>query len=247
MAAEKTASQEWREIASTIFWGLLIALALRIVLFQPYTIPSSSMEPGLRTGDYIVVSKYSYGWSRASVPFNPPLPGGRVFAREPRRGEVVVFRLPRSPSEVYVKRLIGLPGDRVAVRGGVIFVNGEAIEQTLIGPTNDPDEPAQRVVQLSERRSDGTAYVTFDRGQGREGDDTALTVVPEGHYFMIGDNRDNSLDSRWPTETGVGFVPADNIIGKAQFVMVSWNAGASVFKPWTWLDLRGDRLLRKII
>jgi len=247
MAAEKTAAQEWREIASTVFWGLLIALALRIVLFQPYTIPSSSMEPGLRTGDYIIVSKYSYGWSRASIPFNPPLPAGRVFPQTPRRGEVVVFRLPRNPGEVYVKRLIGLPGDRVALRDGVIFVNGEPIGQALVGPTHDPDEPSQRVVQLAERRADGVAYITFDRSRGREGDDMPVTVVPEGHYFMVGDNRDNSLDSRWPQEIGVGFVPADNLVGKAQFVMMSWNAGASVLKPWTWLDLRWDRMLRKIV
>jgi signal peptidase I len=247
MAAEKTAAQEWREIASTVFWGLLIALALRIVLFQPYTIPSSSMEPGLRTGDYIIVSKYSYGWSRASIPFNPPLPGGRVFGKAPHRGEVAVFRLPREPNVVYVKRIIGLPGDRIAVRGGVVSVNGEQIARTLVGPTQDPDDPTQRVVQFAERRWDGEAYITFDRGQGQEGDDAEATVVPEGSYFAMGDNRDNSLDSRWPTEIGVGFVPADNMIGKAQFVMVSWNAGASIFKPWTWLDLRFDRLLKRIV
>jgi signal peptidase I len=103
------------------------------------------------------------------------------------------------------------------------------------------------VFQQAERRADGEAYLTFDRGDGREGDDTQLILVPEGHYFVMGDNRDNSLDSRWPSEIGVGFVPADNVVGKAQFVMVSWNAGASVLKPWTWLDLRADRLLKRIV
>lgn len=247
MAADKTSADDWREIFSTVFWGLLIALALRVVLFQPYTIPSSSMEPGLRTGDYIVVSKWSYGWSRASIPFNPPLPQGRIFATTPHRGDVVVLRLPREPNVVYVKRMIGLPGDRIEVRGGVVSVNGKTIAQTPLGSTFDPDEPTQRVIQLAERRADGTPYVTFDRGEGREGDDARGIVVPEGHYFVMGDNRDNSLDSRWPTEVGVGFVPADNLVGKAQFVMVSWNAGASIFKPWTWIDLRGDRLLKKIV
>jgi len=240
--------RELLDIARTIAAALLIALVLRVVVFQPYTIPSSSMEPGLRTGDYVVVTKYSYGWSRASIPLNPPLPGGRLFARQPRRGDVVVFRLPRDPKEVYVKRLIGLPGDRVQVRGGQVFLNGQPIAQQAQGFAEDPEAPGRRVLQLAEARPDGRRYITYDAGPDHEGDDTGVYVVPAGHYFFMGDNRDNSLDSRWTkAEGGVDFVPAENLIGPARIILMSWNEGASILKPWTWLNLRASRFFRPIV
>lgn len=239
------------EIAKTVGAALLIALVLRVVVFQPFTIPSSSMEPGLRTGDYVVISKWSYGWSRASLPFLPPLAGDgaqRLFAHPPQRGDVIVFRLPRDTSQVYVKRLIGLPGDRVQVRGGTVFVNGVAIPQQPAGFTEDPEAPGRRVLQVLEPRPDGRRYVTYDAGPSHDGDDTGVYVVPQGQYFFMGDNRDNSLDSRWTrAEQGVDFVPAENLIGKAQLIMVSWNEGASVLKPWTWLNLRASRLFKPVL
>jgi len=245
----------WRaealEIARTVISAIALALVLRVVVFQPFTIPSSSMEPGLRTGDYVVVSKWSYGWSRASLPFNPPLAGDgapRVLAQAPKRGDVIVFRLPRDPTQAYVKRLIGLPGDRVQVRGGTVFVNGAAIPQQRDGFTEDPEAPGRRVQQVLEPRPDGRRYVTYDAGPDHEGDDTHVYVVPQGHYFFMGDNRDNSLDSRWTrAEQGVDFVPAENLIGKAQLILVSWNEGASVLKPWTWFSLRASRLFKPIV
>jgi signal peptidase I len=170
-APAKGAREDLKGTAKTMIGGLLIALVLRVLLFQPYTIPSSSMEPGLRTGDYVIVSKYSYGWSRASLPFDPPLPGGRLLGRSPQRGDVIVFRLPRDPQQVYVKRLIGLPGDRVQVRGGQVHVNGAAIPQQPAGFTEDPEAPGRRVLQVLEPRADGKQYVTYDGGPG-EGDDT---------------------------------------------------------------------------
>ncbi|THD79352.1 MAG: signal peptidase I [Phenylobacterium sp.] len=247
-AAEPARQGELLEIARTVAGGLAIALALRIVVFQPYTIPSSSMEPGLRTGDYVIVSKASYGWSRASIPFNPPLPGGRLFARAPKRGEVIVFRLPRDPTQVYVKRLIGLPGDRVQVVHGQVVVNGQPIPQQPAGFTEDPEAPGRRVLQLLEPKPDGQRYVTYDAGPDHEGDDTAVYLVPQAHYFFMGDNRDNSLDSRWPqAEGGVDMVPAENLIGKAEVVMLSWKPGAAVLKPWTWLALRPSRVFHRIV
>lgn len=253
-AAPQTAPQtatlrrELVETATTVAAALAIALVLRVVVFQPFTIPSSSMEPGVRTGDYVIAAKWSYGWSRASLPFNPPLPAGRLFAAAPRRGDVIVFLLPRDPSQTYVKRLIGLPGDRVQIRGGQVWVNGQAIPRQAVGLTEDPEAPGRRVMQVEEPRPDGRRYVTYDAGPGHEGDDTGVYLVPAGHYFFMGDNRDNSLDSRWPrAEQGVDMVPAENLIGRAELVLVSWQPGASVLKPWTWLDLRPSRMFKPIV
>ena len=234
------------DIARTTGLGLAIALALRIVVFQPFTIPSSSMEPGLVTGDYIVVSKLAYGWSRASFPLNPPVFGGRLLGRTARRGDVVVFRLPRDPRQTWIKRVIGLPGDRVQVRDGQVFVNDQPLPRTSLGVTQDHDAPGRPVLAVGESAPDGRAYVTYDGGPHQPGDDTDRYVVPAGQYFVMGDNRDNSLDSRWPRELGVGLLPAENLVGKAGFVLLSWRPGATILKPWTWLDLQFDRFLKPI-
>ncbi|MBL8773774.1 MAG: signal peptidase I [Phenylobacterium sp.] len=236
----KSFATEVVETVKTLVYALLIALVLRVILFEPFTIPSASMEPGLLVGDYVVATKWDYGWSRHSVPFSPPLPSGRILAKPPARGDVVVFKLPRDPSQTYVKRLIGLPGDRIEVQQGAIIVNGQPIVRTPIGEALDLDAGFP-VEQVRERLPDGKSYLTFERGSGHDGDDRAMIIVPEGHYFMVGDNRDNSLDSRWPEATGVGLVPADNLIGRARIVLVSWPGGANIFNPITWvakLDLR---------
>jgi signal peptidase I len=234
------------ETVKTLAGALAIALVLRVIVFQPYTIPSSSMEPGLVTGDYIVVSKWSYGWSRASIPFNPPLPSGRVFGKDPARGDVVVFRLPRDPDVAYIKRLIGLPGDRVQVVRGQVLVNGKPIPTQFTGPGHDHDSPERAVPRVVETAPDGRRYVTFGGAADGDGDNTDVYLVPQGMYFFMGDNRDNSADSRWPMSIGVGFVPKENLVGKAQFVGMSWRAGASVLKPWTWLNLDVSRFLQPI-
>jgi signal peptidase I len=242
------AAEAW-DTARTLGGGLALALVLRVVFFEPWTIPSASMEPGLLTGDYVVASKWDYGWSRWSIPFGPPLFHGRVFGHDPQRGDVVIFKLPRDPSQTYVKRIIGLPGDRVQVRGGTVFVNGRGVARTPAGFTSDPDplQAGLRVERVVEHRPDGRAYVTFDQGPGHEGDDTGVYVVPQASYFAMGDNRDNSLDSRWPQAVGVGFVPAENLVGKARVVLWSWKPGASLFKPWTWFDLDWSRLVRHVV
>jgi signal peptidase I len=238
---------EAADTAKTIILALLIALVLRVVVFEPFTIPSDSMEPGLHTGDYVVVSKWDYGWSRHSIPLGLPLFHGRVLERQgPRRGDVIVFKLPRDLTQNYVKRLIGVPGDRIRVSGGTVFVNDRPVDQTNVGLTRDPGSPDVTVLQRIEHRPDGRAYTTFDRGPDHDGDDTQTYVVPEGHYFMMGDNRDNSLDSRWPPMAmGVGFVPAENLVGQARFVLLSWH-GASLWKPWTWANIDFSRVFKSV-
>jgi signal peptidase I len=243
----KSATAEVLDLIKTVAIALGIALVLRTLLFQPFTIPSESMEPGLLKGDYLVVSKLDYGLSRFSLPLGLPLFHGRLFNRQANRGDVVVFKLPRDTKIDYIKRVIGLPGDRVQVKGGTVYVNGKAIPRTPMGLTEDPGDIGLTLMRERETRADGKPYTTFDRGPGHEGDDTGVYVVPQGYYFMMGDNRDNSLDSRWPKELGVGFVPAENLVGRARFVLASWTDGASLFKPWTWLTrFNPHRLLKPI-
>jgi signal peptidase I len=244
------ATRETIEILKTVGAALLIALVLRIFLFQPYTIPSASMEPNLFEGDYIVVSKFDYGFSRHSIPFSPPLFSGRIFAHAPARGDVIVFKLPRDRTfkTDYIKRLIGLPGDRIQVKAGAVFVNGQPIaRKPVAGGVEDMGYGVQRpVARFKETLPDGHRYVTNSYGPDGDVDNTGVFVVPQGQYFMMGDNRDNSLDSRFPEEVGVGYVPAEDLEGRARFVLLSWKPGAALYKPWTWFNLRLDRFFKPI-
>ncbi|MCX7587726.1 signal peptidase I [Phenylobacterium sp. 58.2.17] len=232
------------EIVKTVAYALLIALFLRVLFFQPFTIPSASMEPTLLEGDYIIVSKFSYGYSRHSIPFSPPLFKGRIMEHAPERGDIVVFKLPRDGRTDYIKRLIGLPGDRVQMRQGRLWINGkEVVDKELPPVMIDSGYGFTRNVQrFQETLPGGRTFITYDFGPDGDVDNTPTFVVPEGHFFFMGDNRDNSLDSRVPAEIGVGFVPAENLVGKAQIILLSWNPGASLFKPWTWvLNARPSR------
>jgi len=239
-------SADLPDVARTVAAGLLIAMAMQTGALQPYTISSSSMEPGLVTGDYVVTSKYPYGWSRASLPFDPPLFAGRLFGRDPARGDVVLFRLPRDRQQVWVKRLIGLPGDRVQVRNGQVFVNDRAVVQAGTGEAQDHDDPARQVQLVRETLPEGRSWMTYDGGPGSPADDTQAFLVPAGHYLMMGDNRDNSLDGRFPADIGVGLLPAENIVGRAEMVVASWRPGAGLFKPWTWFNLQPGRFFKRV-
>lgn len=245
-AASPSARAEIVDTIRTLAVGLAAAVLIQTAAFQPFTIPSASMEPGLVVGDYLVVSKSAYGWSRASLHFNPPLPSGRLFGRLPKRGDVVVFRRPSNPQETWIKRIIGLPGDRVQVIGGQVIVNGQALVQRPLGAGLDLDQPGRVVEQLEERQADGRAYLTFDGGSDLAGDDQPAQVVPSGQLFVMGDHRDNSLDSRWSPDVGVGLLPVTNVVGRAEIVVASWEPGASLWKPWTWFNLRPGRVLQKI-
>lgn len=241
-----SSQHEFFDYLRTVVVALLVAVTLQSVVFQPYTISSSSMEPGLVTGDYVVASKFSYGWSRASLPFDPPLFRGRLLGRSPKRGDVVLFRLPRDRQQIWVKRVIGLPGDQVQVTGGTIFVNGRPVSRSAEGLVRDHDDPTRTVLQVRETLADGRSWLTYDGGPGAPGDDTELFTVPADHYLMMGDNRDNSIDGRWPSETGVGLLPAENILGRGELVVAAWKPGAGLFKPWTWFNLQPDRFFKRI-
>jgi signal peptidase I len=226
------------EIVKTVVYALLIALVLRVLFFQPFTIPSASMEPNLYQGDYIIVSKYSYGYSRHSIPFSPPFFSGRILERRAQRGDIVVFKLPRDGHTDYVKRVIGLPGDRIQMKNGLLYLNDKQVPRVFVGTTKEDSGYGfiRDVAEYKETLPGGKSFMTNDFGTDGELDNTDVFVVPEGQYFMMGDNRDNSSDSRVPPEAGgVGYVPAENLVGKAQIILLSWHPGASILKPWTWV------------
>jgi len=235
---------EFVEIVKTIVFALLIALVLRVFLFQPFTIPSASMEPNLYEGDYIVVTKWSYGYSRHSIPGSPGLFNGRILEQTPQRGDIVVFKLPTDNKTDYIKRLIGLPGDRIQMINNRLYLNGEIVPDVVLGQTEEADAYGPRpVTRLSETLPGRRAFTVNDFGPGFPLDNTEVFTVPAGHYFMMGDNRDNSVDSReHPERGGVGLVPAENLIGKAQIILFSWSPGASLWDPVSWFTkLRPSR------
>ncbi|CAN5163502.1 signal peptidase I [soil metagenome] len=236
---EPTAGGEMLEIVKTIVFALLIAFVLRVLLFQPFTIPSASMEPNLYEGDYIIVSKWSYGYSKYSsgLPINLPVGEGRVFGRVPNRGDIVVFKLPRDNKTDYIKRVIGLPGDKIQMIANKLYINGAPVQDVVVsesegaalfGPTS--------ITKVRETLPNGKSFDSQDFGPGGDLDDTGVYEVPAGYYFMMGDNRDNSIDSRVEQSSGVGFVPARNLVGKAQIIAFSWEPGASLFNPVSWFS-----------
>ena len=244
-SADSAPKNETIEVVKTVVYALLIALVVRVIVFQPVTIPSASMEPNLYEGDYVYVSKYDYGWSKHSIPLSPPLWHGRIFEHQAKRGDIIVFKLPRDPKIDYIKRLIGLPGDRIQMKNDQLYINDKPVPHVSAGVVQEDvgEGMVRRVERLKETNPEGRTYMTNDWGPNQPLDNTDVYVVPEGYYFFMGDNRDNSLDSRVsPEADGVGFVPAENLVGRARMVLLSWHPGASIFKPWTWvLNLRPSR------
>lgn len=228
------------ETVSVVGQALLLALVLRSFLFQPFNIPSGSMKPTLLVGDYIFVSKYSYGYSRYSFPFGFDLFDGRIWAGEPERGDVVVFKYPPDPSKDYIKRVIGLPGDRIQLRDSVVYVNDEPVERVEGGVFVERRFGANSAIPIMrEKLPNGEEYGTIDTEPGGFTDTTQVFEVPEEHYFFLGDNRDNSADSRYD----VGMVPAENLVGKAQVIFLSLDNGARAWQIWRWpTDMRWSRL-----
>ena len=222
------------ETARTIAYAVVIALAVRTVAYEPFNIPSESMVPTLLVGDYLFVSKYSYGYSRHSLPLSLPLIPGRIFMSEPDRGDIAVFKLPSDNKTDYIKRIVGLPGDRIQVRNGRLFINDKMIERRKVEDfvASDPLGRIVRIPQYLEILPNGREHRILEMSDEEQLDNTPVYTVPQGHYFAMGDNRDNSLDSR--VESGVGFVPAENLVGRAEVLFFSTNGSAHFWEFWHW-------------
>lgn len=231
------------ETISVVIQALLLAVVIRTLLFQPFSIPSGSMRPTLLEGDYLFVTKWAYGYSRHSLPFSPNIFEGRVWAADPERGDVAVFKFPPDPTLDYIKRVVGLPGDTIQMKGGELFINGEAVQREKIGTIEDVDvtEVDRPVDVYRETLPNGISYTTLDLREGTLGDETREFTVPDNHFFAMGDNRDNSSDSRF----SVGFVPMENLVGRANIVFFSIAGGASPLEVWRWpSEVRTDRLFK---
>lgn len=231
------------ELVRTLLYALAIALAIRTLAYEPFSVPTASMLPTLLIGDYFFVSKYSYGYSRHSMPFSPPLFEGRIFQREPKRGDIAVFKLPRDGRTDYVKRIVGLPGDRLQMLAGVLHINGVPVDRAQV---DDPNylNPAGESILYRETMPGGANYLTLDRARTFQ-DDTEVIEVRPGHFFMMGDNRDNSRDSRFENE--VGQVPAENLVGRAEIVFFSGNGAARWWEVWKWpVAIRYGRIAERL-
>jgi signal peptidase I len=231
----------FRETAKVVIHALLLAMVVRIFFYQPFNIPSGSMKSTLLVGDYLFVSKLSYGYSRYSFPFGFPAFSGRLFSSEPKRGDVAVFKLPKDNSTDYIKRVIGLPGDEIQMRQGVLFINGKAIPKRPTGSFVDveDDGTARTVAKFEETLPNGVKYTVLDVEPNGYYDNTNVYRVPPGHFFMMGDNRDNSQDSR--VLSAVGYVPLENFVGRADILFFSTDPTCwfSPESPWIWARLKG--------
>ena len=233
------------ETVSVIVQALLLALVIRTLFFQPFSIPSGSMRPTLLEGDYLFVTKWAYGYSRYSLPFSPNLFEGRIWGSSPERGDVVVFKYPPNPQVDYIKRVIGLPGDRIQMRNGQLFINDVGVPREKVGQIDNPDITAEiRPIDVyRETLPNGVSYNTLDIYPDSETDNTREFQVPPGHYFMMGDNRDNSADSR----LSVGYVPDENLVGRANIIFFSIAGKASPLEIWRWpTELRPMRFFNVI-
>jgi len=236
------------ETVRTVIYAVLIALVVRTFLYEPFNIPSGSMKPTLLVGDYLFVSKYAYGYSRYAFPLGLAPFSGRIMGTEPERGDVVVFKLPRDNETDYIKRVIGLPGDRIQVIDGLLHINGEAVKRETVGEVlmkNDLGFP-ERSVEYIETLPNGRQHAIWEFSDDSRYDNTPVYTVPEDHFFAMGDNRDKSLDSR--ATSHVGFVPFENLVGRAGIIFFSHKEDSSLFEVWKWpTSIRFSRLFDDIV
>ena len=235
------------ENTKTLIYALIIAVIIRSLIIQPFYIPSSSMEPNLLVGDRLFVTKYSYGYSKHSFPFSPPIFKGRILSKKPKRGDVVVFKTPADNRTDYIKRLIGLPGDQIQFIDSNLYINNNEVLKSRISK-NDEIYCGNKTIKvftfeelLPNKKKHNTVYLKDFSYQNSD-----IFIVPEKHYFFLGDNRDCSKDSRFLSS--VGYVHKDNLVGKAQFIFFSSDFRiASIFSFWKWhKTVRFDRFFKKI-
>ena len=231
----------------TVFYAILIAIVIRTIWFEPFKIPSGSMYPTLYVGDYLFVSKYTYGYSKHSLPWSLPLFEGRIWEDEPERGDVVVFKYPQDNKTDFIKRVIGLPGDKIKLERGRLFINGEMVEREQVEDftIRNAYGSAERYRQYIETLPNGKKHRILELSDHEAHDDFKEIVVPQGNYFMMGDNRDRSDDSRVNVLRTCR--SAENLVGKARFLFFSHNEDEEWYKPWSWpKKIRWDRLFDSI-
>ncbi len=246
LAVARSRSKGFWETARTLVYAVAIALAVRTFLYEPFNIPSGSMKPTLLVGDYLFVSKMAYGYSKHSLPFSLPLFEGRIAGSLPQRGDVVVFKLPSDNRTDYIKRIIGLPGDKIQVKDDILYINGEAVKRVRLEDFYDDDGTGSigPVPRYRETLPSGRSYTVLDITTHGSLDNTRVYEVPAGHVFAMGDNRDNSLDSR---VDNVGFIPIENLIGRAEIIFFSTNGSARLWEIWDWpATIRFRRLFHLI-
>jgi signal peptidase I len=236
---KKKKPDTWLSFIGAIF----IALLIRTIIFEPYSIPSGSMKPNFLVGDYLFVSKYLYGIGNVSLPLEPDVFDDRIWAvKKPTRGEVIVFKSPHNRFTNYIKRLIGLPGDEIQVKEGILYINGEEVERKKIGKFTDTD--GSILTRYKETLPNGMSYEVLDHYSNATWDNTDIYKVPENHYFFMGDNRDHSLDSRAGNQP-IGFVPYEKLIGRAE--MIIFSNPTSMLYIWEWpFTFNTDRFFNKI-
>lgn len=236
---------DFRDTVKTVFYAVLVALLIRTFAYEPFNIPSRSMVPTLMVGDYLFVYKPSYGFSKHSFPMSLMPFSGRIFASEPERGDVAVFKLPADNSTDYIKRVIGLPGDRIQMKQGRLYINDEMVERRLSGEFvyRDKIGNIRRLRQYTEVLPGGLEHTILEESDADYADNTREFTVPAGHYFMMGDNRDHSADSRGP----VGFVPFENFVGRAEFFFFSTDGSARIWEVWKWFGaMRFSRFFQPV-
>ena len=234
------------ETLKTVMIAIAIAMLIRTVAYEPFNIPSGSMKPTLLVGDYLFVSKFSYGYSRYSLPFGLPLIPGRIMFTEPERGDVAVFKLPTDRSTDYIKRIVGLPGDKVQMVKGVLHINDKAVKRRHAGEFVEKDEWSgryRRIPRYIETLPNGRQYFILEETEFGPADNTQVYSIPDGHYFALGDNRDRSQDSRFLD--AVGYIPRQNLVGRAEVKFFSVDGNAWKIWNWPW-SLRFSRFFEGI-